>query len=75
MGSLTVWAPSLQGTTLSSEQWGIVHAQTVNTIRVIENLTPVQKKLLGESININEFYPHIGIFSKDYFVSTVLLKK
>jgi hypothetical protein len=52
-----------------------MHAQTENMLKVIENLTPSQKKLLAESNNPDLFYPHIGVFSKDYFIASILLKK
>jgi hypothetical protein len=65
----------LEETSVASDLWGVLHAQTSNTLKVVENLTPAQKKLLAESNNLNVFYPHIGIFSKDYFLSTILLKK
>jgi len=52
-----------------------MHAQTENMLKVIENLTPNQKKLLADSNNPNLFYPHVGVFSKDFFIASILLKK
>lgn len=75
LGSLTVWSPIIEDISLTSDTWKTLHAQTENTLRVIENLTPVQKKLMGESNNLNIFFPHIGVFSKDYFLASLLLKK
>jgi hypothetical protein len=72
--SLTLWSPVARDVQLSTEAWGILHAQTENVLRVVENLTPSQKKLLSDSSDPNLFYPHVGIFSKDFFIATVLLK-
>lgn len=75
LGSLTVWSPTLDSLCLSADSWKTMHTQTENMLKVIENLTPVQKKLLADSNNPNLFYPHVGVFSKDYFIATILLKK
>jgi hypothetical protein len=75
LGSFTVWSPSLDSLCLSTESWKTMHAQTENMLKVIENLTPIQKKLIADSNNPNLFYPHVGVFSKDYFIATILLKK
>lgn len=75
LGSVTVWSPCLESPCLSGESWKTMHVQTENTLKVIENLTPSQKKLLAESTNPELFYPHIGLFSKDYFIASILLKK
>jgi hypothetical protein len=74
LASSTVWAPVIHPC-ISSDSWKTLQAQTENTVRVVENLTPVQKKLLAESNQLNEFFPHIGIFSKDYYISSLLIKK
>lgn len=75
LGSSTVWSPCLEPPCLSGESWKTIHAQTENMLKVIENLTPSQKKVLAESNNPDLFYPHIGVFAKDYFIASILLKK
>ena len=72
--SQTIWSPVVRDIQLTAESWTVLHAQTENMLKVVENLTPSQKKLVSESIDPNLFYPHVGIFSKDYFLATVLLK-
>jgi len=72
--SQTLWSPIVRNIQLTSESWSILHAQTENMLRVVENLTPSQKKLLSESTDPNMFYPHVGIFSKDYYLATILIK-
>jgi hypothetical protein len=74
LASSTVWAPVVHPS-ISSESWKTLQAQTENTNRVVENLTPIQKKMLADSTHLSLFFPHIGIFSKDYYVSSLLIKK
>jgi hypothetical protein len=42
---------------------------------VIENLTLQQRRAFSEEIAPHAFFPHVGLFGKDFVLGAVMLKK
>jgi hypothetical protein len=75
-GSITVWIPLLYNTSVTYEVWESMQSHTSQSIQVVENLTMQQKRAFGEENLVpHAFFPHIGLFAKDFVMGVVLLKK
>jgi hypothetical protein len=75
-GSLTVWIPIVHDTSVTFDVWASMQSHTSQTIQIVENLTMQQKRAFGEENLVpHAFFPHIGLFAKDFIVGVVLLKK
>ena len=76
VSSATVWVPILSPhSTLTKEVWQTFQSSTRNSVNVVENLTPQQRRAFTEQTNLNSYYPHVGLFAKDFVVGVILLKK
>jgi hypothetical protein len=74
--SATNWIPIISShSTLTSEVWQTFQSNTRNSVNVVENLTPQQRRAFTEQTNLNSYFPHVGLFAKDFVVGVILLKK
>ena len=76
VSSATIWVPILSpNSTLTSEVWQTFQSNTRNSVNVVENLTTQQRRAFTEQTNLNSYFPHVGLFAKDFVVGVILLKK
>lgn len=76
VSSATIWVPILgPNSTLTSEVWQTFQSSTRNSVNVVENLTTQQRRAFTEQTNLNSYFPHVGLFAKDFVVGVILLKK
>ena len=65
----------VHSTSISNEAWGTMQSNTRNSVKVIENLTVQQRRVFSDEFVPNAFFPHVGLFAKDFVIGVVLLKK
>lgn len=75
-GSSTIWIPIVQETSVTFDVWASMQSYTSQSVQIVENLTMQQKRAFGEENLVpHAFFPHIGLFAKDFIIGVVLLKK
>lgn len=76
LGSLTVWIPIVNDTTVSLDVWNSMQYHTSQSLQIVQNLTMQQKRAFNEENLVpHAFFPHIGLFAKDFTVGVILQKK
>jgi hypothetical protein len=57
------------------DAWLTLQSNTRNSMFVIENLTLQQRRAFSDEIAPHAFFPHVGLFGKDFVLGAVILKK
>ena len=76
LGSLTIWIPIVNDTSVSYDVWSSMQFHTSQSVQIVQNLTMQQKRAFNEENLVpHAFFPHIGLFAKDFTVGAILQKK
>lgn len=71
--SLTHWFPYVNSVTADSSTLECLNAHYRTVNRAVANLSPPQSSSLFAATSPHVFFPHIGIFSSDFAISTAIL--
>jgi hypothetical protein len=61
--------------TVSVDAWLTMQSHTRNAVTVVDNLTLQQRRAFSEDLSPQAFFPHVGLFGKDFVIGALVLRK